>query len=416
VRRAFAVAGIALWALLTRSALAWEGDTFRPSISLGQFYDSNLFRLSDSANPSGIQRSDHYQVLSGGVNVDWKPGRQQLVASAMKTFVRYDQNTFLDYQGNDLKATWNWRLGNRFSGNLGASEATGQSSFGDIGVVNNKFTRKRRFGRADWSFHPRWQIGAGVEETDNSNSAPSQFVWDYHQTAEDVTLAYLTPKGSRLRTQVRRINASFPNQQILQAGLFFGVPVAQVADNSYEQTEYNLLGDWSLSGKVTLHGTAGWVDRRYDNILQSNIIGGYYAALAPRSDFSGFNGRVTADWYATGKTLMSVSLYQELAGAQDINATSVLKKGASLNGVWLVREKWRLNAGVTFENRDFRGDMGTGLPHRTDDTWGSSLSVNYAPIQAVSIDLGVSSGRRDSNISVYEYTFHSAFVNIRADF
>ncbi|ODU51050.1 MAG: hypothetical protein ABS92_01140 [Thiobacillus sp. SCN 63-374] len=413
MKRTLAVAGVALGALLVQPALAWEGDTFRPFVSLGQFYDSNLFRLSDSANSSGIQRDDRYRVLSGGLNVDWKPGRQQLVASATKTFVRYDRNTFLDYQGNDVQATWNWRLGNRLSGNLGATETTGQSSFGDIGVVNNKFTRKRRFGRADWEFHPRWRIGAGVEETDNANSAPSQFVWDYHQTTEDVTLGYQTPKGSRLRAQVRRIDASFPNQQILQTflGLF-----AAVADNSYEQTEYNLLGDWSLSGKLTLHWTAGWVDRRYDNMLQSNIIGGYYAALEPRSDFSGFNGRVTADWYATGKTLFSMSLYQELAGAQDINATSVLKKGASVNGAWLIREKWRLNAGVTFENRDFRGDMGAGLPQRTDDTWGTSLSVNYAPIQAVSIDLGVSSGRRDSNTSVYEYTFNSAFVNVRADF
>lgn len=416
MRRALAVAGVALGALLGRPALAWEGDTFRPFISLGQFYDSNLFRLSDGANPSGIQRDDRYRVLSGGLNVDWKPGRQQLVASATKTFVRYDRNSFLDFQGNDLKATWNWRLGNRLSGNLGATETVGQSSFGDIGVVNNQFTRKSRFGRADWMFHPRWQIGAGIDESDSSNSAPSQTVWDYHQTAKDVTLGYLTPKGSRVRAQLRRIDASFPNPQILQAGLLFGIPVALVADNSYTQTEYNLLGDWSLSGKLILHGTAGWVDRRYENVLQSNIVGGYYAALSPRPDFSGFNGRVTGDWYATGKTLLSVSLYQELAGAQDINATSVLKKGASVNGAWLIREKWRLNAGVTFENRDFRGDMGAGLPQRTDDTWGTSLSVNYAPIEAVSIDFGVSSGRRDSNTSVYEYTFHSAFVNVRADF
>lgn len=414
MKRALAIAGVALGALLAQPALAWEGDTFRPFVSLGQFYDSNLFRLADGANPSGIQRDDLYRVLSGGVNVDWKPGNQQLIASATKTFVRYDRNTFLDFQGNDLQATWNWRLGNRFSGNLGATESVGQSSFGDIGVVNNQFTRKSRFGRADWMFHPRWQIGAGVEEDDSSNSAPSQVVWDYHQTVEDVTLGYLTPKGSKLRAQVRRIDASFPNPQILQT--LFGV-LAAVADNSYTQTEYNLLGDWSLSGKLTLHGQAGWVNRRYENVLQSAIVGGYYAALVPRPDFSGFNGRVTGDWYATGKTLLSVSLYQELAAAQDINATSVLKKGASVNGAWLMREKWRLNAGMTFENRDFRGDLGvTGLPHRTDDTWGTTLSVNYAPIQAVSVDLGVSTGRRNSNISVYEYTFHSVFVNVRADF
>ena len=71
-----------------------------------------------------------------------------------------------------------------------------------------------------------------------------------------------------------------------------------------------------------------------------------------------------------------------------------------------------MNAGATYVNRDFRGDPG----QRNDDTWGTSLSVSYLPIQAVSIDVGVSAGRRDSNIIVEDYKFHSIFANVRADF
>jgi exopolysaccharide biosynthesis operon protein EpsL len=399
--------GLALAAMLALPAQAKEGDTFRPFASLGYFNDSNLFRLSDDESP-GFPRDDRYSVLSAGLDVDWKRGRQQVVANATKTWVRYDRNTAFDSDGSDYKATWNWRLGNRLSGNLGANESRSQSNFDSVGLVNNLVKRKRYFGRAEWEFHPRWRIGGGLDETDNTNSDPSQISNDFQQQTQDLTLSYHTPKGSKLRAQVRRIDAEFPNFQCVQNE--FPVCFA-VADNSYKQTEYNLLGDWRVSGKLTLRGQAGWVDRQYENALRdySNF---FVPDFKPRPDFSGFSGRMTADWYATGKTLLSVSAYRELGGAGDINATSVLKNGGSLNGVWLIREKWRLNAGGTYENRDFEGDPN----QRSDDTVGSSLSLSYMPIRAVSIDVGVRAGRRDSNIADDEYTFNSWFANVRADF
>jgi len=408
--------GLALAALVAMPVQAKEGDTFRPFVSMGYFYDSNLFRLSETQfdlAPSDL-RDDRYSILSAGINVDWKPGRQQIVANATKTWIRYDQNSRLDFDGDDTQATWNWRLGNRLSGNLGAAKSTSQSSFEDVGVVNNQVDRERYYGRAEWEFHPRWRIGGGVEEIDNTNSALTQRSQDFQQQAYDVVLGYRTPKGGNLRLQVRRIDADFPTLQILGVNIF--PPIVAVADNSFKQDEYNLLGDWRVSGKLTLRGQAGWVDRQYESVLKGNF-NGFFPVLVPRPDFSGFVGRVSGDWYATGKTLLSASLYREPGGAQDINASSVLKKGASVKGVWLVREKWRLNAGASFENREFTGDPGGALlPQRNDDTVDTSLSLSYSPIQAVSLDVGVRAGRRDSNFSVEEYEFHSVFANVRADF
>lgn len=413
MRRALQVAGTTLGALLALPGMANEGDTFRPFVSYGLFDDSNLFRLADNESP-GFPRDDRYAVLSAGVNVDWKQGRQQVVANATKTLIRYDRNDFLDFDGDDLQATWNWRLGNRLSGNLGAATSTSQSSFDDIGRVNNQVDRERRYGWAEWEFHPRWRIGGGLEETDNTNSELSQASQDFEQQATDVVLSYRTPKGSNLRAQVRRIESEFPFPQILAVFIW---PLVVVADNSYTQTEYNLLGDWSVAGKLTLRGRIGWVDRSYDNILRNDLSDyGLYPALVPRPDFSGFNGRLTGDWHATSKTLLSVSVYRELGGAQDINASSVLKKGASVNGAWLMREKWRLNVGATFENRDFRGDPGSGLPQESDDTLAASLSLGYAPIKAVSVDVGARAGRRDATNAADDYSFRSIFASVRADF
>src|SRR3569833_4033487 len=81
-----------LGAILALPAQAHEGDTFRPFVSYGTYFDSNLFRLADNESP-GTPRSERYSVLRAGLNVDWKPGRQEIVASAASTRVRYDRNT-----------------------------------------------------------------------------------------------------------------------------------------------------------------------------------------------------------------------------------------------------------------------------------------------------------------------------------
>lgn len=407
-------------ALLALPALAHEGDTFRPFVSAGYFYDSNLFRLDDNESP-GRPRSDRYALYQAGLNVDWKPGRQQVLVNATKTLIRYDRNTYLNFDGDDLRATWNWRLGNRLSGNLGASKSTSQSSFGDIGLVNNSVDRERRFGRAEWEFHPRWRIGGGMERLDNTNSAASQASQNVQQTSSDAVLTYRTPKGSTLRAQVRRTDAQFPNPQVLAYACSFLVfcppfPLVPsvVADNSFKQTEYNLLGDWRLSSKLSLRGQAGWVDRSYENVLRGNLAGP--PQLKQRPDFSGFAGRASADWFPTTRTLLSLSAYQELGGATDLNASSVLKKGASLNGVWLFREKWRLNAGASYENRAYKGDPGITAVQRNDDTLGASLGVSYTPIAAVTVDMGLQGGRRDSNYSGENYSFHTLYLSVRGDF
>ena len=401
--------GLAMWAA---GAGAHEGDTFRPFVSAGYFQDSNLFRLAEGESP-GTQRDERYALYQAGVNVDWKPGRQQVLVSATKTLVRYDRNTFLDFDGEDLQASWNWRLGNRLSGRLGAAKSTSQSSFNDIGLVNNQVDRERRFVRMEWELHPRWRLGGGFDRTDNTNSAPSQVSQDVELHASDMILTYLTPKGSRLSVQVRHVEADYPTMQVLSG---FPPLFATLADNSFRQNEYNLLGEWQFDGKLKLRGQAGWVARQYDNGLKSAQV--MFPTRVERPDFSGVAGRLSADWYPTGKTLVSTAVYQELGGATDINASSVLKRGASLSGVWLIREKWRMNASASYENRDFRGDPGTvpGLVRRNDDTVSGNLGLSYRPIEAVSVDLGLQAGQRESNIASDDYTFRTLYVNVRGDF
>ncbi|MBW8370376.1 MAG: putative exosortase B-associated extracellular polysaccharide biosynthesis transporter EpsL [Thiobacillus sp.] len=386
---------VALGALLALPAMAKEGDTFRPFVSYTRYYDSNLYRLAQSEEALVPQLSDQYGVLSAGLDVDWQPGRQRVIASASKNLVRFSRYSNLDYDGSDYQLNWNWRLGNHWSGQVGATESVTQSSLSDqLGLpVNNTVTRENRFANAEWQFHPRWNVGVGAAAAASTNSTAGLAPADYEDTSVSATLGYTTRKGSNLRGQLRQVDGEYPNR-----------PVTYI-DRLYTQTEYNLLGDWNLTGKLTVRSKIGYTQRENDTQSQR--------------DFSGVTGRVSADYFPTGKTMLTWALYREIGNSDDLNASYQLNTGTSLGAAWLLTSKVKLRANGSFVNLSFGGETGLvipGLVQRDEDTLSGSLSLSYAPVRMATIDVGLQGGRRDSNIPVNDYTFHSVFVSVRADF
>lgn len=384
-----------LAALTAPPAIAKEGDTFRPFVSYTHYYDSNLYRLADSEKNLVPQLSDQYSVLSAGLNVDWQPGRQRVIASAAKNLVRFSRYSNLDYDGSDYLLRWNWRLGNRWSGLVGATEKVTQSSLSDqLGLpLNNTVTRESRFANAEWQFHPRWHVGLGAETASSISSTTQQAPLDYEDTSVSATLGYATPKGSKLRAELRQVDGEYPNR-----------PVTYV-DRLYTQTEYNLLGDWSVTGKLTARGRIGYTQRENDTQSQR--------------DFSGMTGRVSADYFPTGKTMLSWALYREISNSDDLNASYQLNTGTSLGAAWMLTSKITLRANGSFENRTSEGDTGVvipGLVQRDEDTLSGSLSLSYSPVRMATIDVGLQAGERRSNIAANDYRFNAVFVNVRGDF
>lgn len=400
------VAGLAL-ANLALPVAAKEGDTFRPFVSYTRYYDSNLFRLDEGETTATIENgvptlvrresaSDQYSVLGVGVDVDWKPGRQQVIARAAKNFVRFSRYSSLDYDGSDYKLQWNWRLGNHWSGQVGATETVTQTSFADwyaAQAINNQITRENRFATAEWQFHPSWHVGVGAASYTSTNSTSEQAPADYEDSSLSATLGYTTRKGSKLRAQVRKVDGEYPNR-----------PVTYI-DRLYTQTEYNLLGDWDVGGKLIARGKIGYTQRENDTQSQR--------------DFSGVTGRLSADYFPTGKTMLTGALYREVSNSDDLNATYQVSTGVNVGAAWLLTPKFTLRANGSLENRSFEGDTGVvipGLIRRDEDTLSGSLSFSYSPVDMAAIDLGVQSGRRDSNITDGDYSFRSVFVSVRADF
>ena len=394
MKRALGVGGFVTIAVVASSAVAHEGDTFRPYVGYARYYDSNLYRLAESEYALVPQRSDQYGVLSAGVNVDWRPGRQQVLARAGKSFVRFDRFSRLDYDGSDYSLKWNWNLGSRWKGQIGATRTLTQSSFSDLALqINNQITRTNRFASADWQFHPRWSVGLAGGTFTSENSTFPQTQVDYDESHVSATVGYATPKGSRLRGQLKRIEGEFPNRP------------ATYLDRQYTQTELNVLGDWNVGGKLVTHGRIGYVRRANDTVSQR--------------DFSGIAGRVSADYSLSGKTVLNLALFREIGNSDDLNASYQVTTGATLGAAWLLSDKVTLRASTAYDNRRFGGETGLvtpGLVQRDEDTASASLSLSYAPTRWATLDLGVQAGQRSSNVASNDYTFRGAYVSMRADF
>lgn len=403
-----------LMVTLSWSAMAKEGDTFRPYVSYTRYYDNNLFRL-DKGETSFVvedgaatlvtldEASDQYGVLGVGLNMDWKLGRQQLVASLNKTRVSYSKYSSLDYDGEDYRATWNWRLGNHWSGQLGATQAVSQTSFSDLQTFNidgtpvflavtNLVTRDRQFASADWELHPRWRAGAGGAWTTSENSRLQQRSQDYEDDSEYVYLTYLTPKGSKLRGEYRYRDAKYPYRYLVAGTL---------VESSYTQSEYNFLGDWTVSGKMLTHLKLGLVDRQFPTVTTR--------------DYSDLAGRVTVDYFPTGKTALTLAVYREPAPPEDVNSSYLVNDGANLNAAWMLTNKVTARATASYVQGTYELIL-PGLPQRVDDTVSGSLSLSYNPLPMATIDIGLQAGSRDSTYSTYDYSFHSVFMGVRADF
>jgi exopolysaccharide biosynthesis operon protein EpsL len=401
VLRTLLIAGL----ILPLFARAHEGDTFRPFVSAGRYYDDNLFRLDRDGLISfqGMSlkgpQADTYDVLQAGVNVDWHIERQQVIARLSKSRVTYSRFSTLNSDGSDNLLQWNWQLGNYWSGQLSAAETVAQTSFSDLNAnaaINNLRTSRTYVASAYRQLHPRWQIGAGLTDYEIQNSLGSLSVNDFSERAADVDIAWTTPRGSSLKAQLRLANANFPNRQLIG---FVTV------DNSYTDNSISLTGNWPYSGLFSFQGNIGYEKREHSTVSQR--------------DYSGVIGNLTANYFPTGKTVFSLNVYRRLDETNDFSSSYRLATGVSLSGLMTFTSKLSLRGQLTYEKADYLGDPGFflfGAPVRRDSTPGASLSLSYMPIDGAQIDLGVQSGQRNSSYNNLNYKFRSLFANVRMDF
>lgn len=377
------------------------GKVVQPFGSYGFTADDNMLRIRDKTDPLPLLGTnnlfDMTHRLTGGVIIDKEISRQRLSANLNWAHTKFDKFSQMDNDTKNLSGNWNWFLGNRLEGNMGASYVQALSPFLFQPGVRNIRTEQTEFINAIWRFHPSWNLNGRYTHYDLSNDSPSN-VFRFLNRIEnrfEGGVDYLTSGRNTVGVLFRNILGDFTANVPTPDGSF--------ADTSYDQKEVLAKINWVVSAKSNLNGTGGWVDRKN--------------ASYQGRDFSGFNARMVYRWQPTSKIGLSVSGWRESAAMQQLTARFSLNTGVSVAPSWNITEKVRLEGDFFYQTMKF-----DRLSNLTDESFlvgtnntlrNSSIKLTYAPYLGLQLSASIYNNYLKSDSSLGGFNANGANVNLQ---
>lgn len=351
-------------------------DKFTPYAYVQVIQDDNIFRSADNEEDETLTR------LVAGIDTDWKLSRQHFLLTGIVNRTEYNDFDALDNTSLDGRATWNWQVGNLWSGKLGSRYLKEMSSFREAVTQNKEMrTRKVNFFEAGYQVHPDLRVSAVVDKTDVSYEDRKRL--DRDTTGMQLDILYRNTLNTKVGIRVRRAKNE------LNDSLVSGVPVS----NDYDETTVSGLLFWEATGISAFEASLGYTDLSYDDLDDR--------------DFQGASGRLTYFHRLTGKTSVNVAVWRETSSLRTEVSSYVLSKGISISPSWRATSKVTLNGLVSFSNDDFKGtnkvNQTLGLPKRDDDIRLYRIFAKWDPRQFVSLTLGYANEERDSSDDVRDF-------------
>lgn len=377
------------------------GKVVQPFASYAFTADDNLLRIRDKMDPLPLLGTrnlfDMSHRFTGGLMFEKEISRQRLTANLNWTHTSFEKFNQLDNDLKSMNGNWNWFLGNRLEGNMGASYVQSLAPFLFQPGVKNIRTEQTEFINAIWRFHPSWSLNGGYTHYDLSNDSPSN-VFRFLNRIEnrfEGGVDYLTSGRNTVGVLFRNILGDFTANVPTPDGSF--------ADTSYDQKEVLAKINWVVSAKSNLNGTGGWVDRKN--------------ASYQGRDFSGFNARMVYRWQPTSKIGLSVSGWRESAAMQQLTARFSLNTGVSVAPSWNITEKVRLEGNFFYQTMKF-----DRLSNLTDESFvvgtnntlrNSSIKLTYTPYLGLQLSASIYNNYLKSDSSLGGFNANGANVNLQ---
>lgn len=417
------IASLVFAASVTSSNVhADEADALNFLVGETITYDDNLFRISDSTSAQALsgtlnrdpKRSDMVSTTYVGVTFDKLLSRQNLHADILYNINRYSHYSTLDYNGLRANANWGWQLGNYLKGSLTYERNRTLVDFGSLNPEDRDNARDvntydRLYASADWWFHPEYSFGVGYSRSTSSYTSVQRQANEYDANAVELNAKFQPKSGNLIGLSLRQTKGRYPNRQASPNPA--GGTVVATVDNSFDQTDAEVNGDWRLTGQSRFFGRLGYTTRTHDQVSER--------------DFSGLTGRLTYDWAFDGKTNVNIGIRREIGAVDDIDAAYVLTDGISLNPVWNPTSKISVAAKYDWSKRRYEGDpfrvIGTGTNPslqsvRKDTVNTASVSGTYAPLRSLRVSLTLQHERRSSTREFVPYRDNLASFSAQFSF
>ncbi len=394
----FMLLPIALLAVLPWAAQADELDTLEFQAGQSATYDSNVFRLSDSANTQAVlgssTRSDTVGVTTLGIKFHKSYGLQRVELDATLEDHQYSNYSQLDFTAANYAAAWRWSLTPRLHGNL----TTDRREYLDrdatvlgTGQVNRR-TDKTSLFDAEYEIDGVWRVLGGVSDVSSTNSVSTTAEGDVKVRRGEVGVRYVYPSGTSLAYRFKTGDGEYPGR----------IPSATIA-SSFEDTEHEVRLDWMPTGKTTVQGRVSWLDRKHDN-------------LGAR-DFSGLTGQVNAVWAVTAKTSIAGGVRRELGSSQTLNESYYEGHGLFVAPTWKPTEKTAVRLRYDHGVRSYKGPLPTyTASDRRDRINIASLAVEWQALRVLKLVASMQREQRRSNTPGADYKSNSVGIAALATF
>lgn len=385
-----------LGALANLPAQAAPDQVLRPYVGYTVAQDDNLLGIGDGVTRPGEPVSATSRQAEAGLLVDKRIGQQVLSSALQFTKTTYDQLPELNNDGKDLRANWNWHLGDYLDGNVGASYVQALAPFVNFhSRERNLRSERREFVDGGWLLHPSWRVRAGVSRDSLAYDLASQQGGNRIENVGEIGLDYLARSGSTIGTQLRHTRGQFPNRQQVDALL---------VDNSYDQDELKAKVSWLVTGKTQLQFLGGLVQRKHDAF--------------PARDYRGLNARLNANWQAGAKLGVALGAWREIGALDDVTASYTLNQGLSLGSTWDLTDKVRIDGLLKRETSDYSGTapISSTLPARKDTVRSASLKLVYRATPHLQLSTQAYRNKRQSNLAGNSYPSSGLLVRARYEF
>lgn len=385
---------LAACALLATGAQAQTRDTLQLNASVARLTDSNLFRLSDSANPVALigrsSAAENIGVTAVGLNITKAYSLQRLELDLKLVDYQYQNFDYLDFTARNYQAAWRWSLTPRFTGNLTTDRNQVLNSFTDFqnfSVRNQRTTTNTRFDGV-YQIDGVWRALGGVaraSQVDQQNIATESA---FKANSADVGVRYNWASGSTLSYVLKQSSGNYLNRNLSSVALL---------DSSYSQTDHTVSARWAATDKTTASASVAHISRSHPNFPQRN--------------YSGLNSSLSLRWTASAKTALTASWARELASAQTTTSNYTQTDRFSVGPVWQVGPKTVLRLRHDMAQRDYLGNPGLAVSPRQDTTRDTTLSFDWQPATSLTLSASVQSGTRTSSQPGLDYTANQANVS-----
>jgi exopolysaccharide biosynthesis operon protein EpsL len=402
LRRCACAAVVAAAAGLPGLVVAFEGeDLFSLDVGGGLSYDNNILRLPDNISPSQVgvgdrPRGSWIANAFARVVMDAPISRQRIRAYVQPNTYRYDEYSYLNWQGVDYGASWLWEAGNRWNGTISYDHTKFLSGLADFRALEqNLRTVEIARATAEYWLHPRWRLTGGYTGTFITNSGAVLNTTDVNTNAFAAGFKYVSTRQNYIIFGGRYTEGDYPKRS----------QPTIIGDTSFTQYDVGIDLSWGLGGKTEILGNIAYTRREFPNLTQR--------------DFDGPTGNIRLNWRATALSGLTATVLRQIGGIEDVTANYIVTTSATVAPYWFVTPKVKLGAYYQYLLRDYQGEPGVaiGLVQQREDRYNYfGLNAAWLPTRNWQIGIALVYSNRHSNIPNNDFDDVTATATVQFGF